>query len=217
MTYNFYVRTRTLAVALLLAVAVLAACNKKNASAKSSDPVEQKLQQLAGSGAKDCGHIKAAAQAEAKPASDCAMQEAQAKKPFYVAYDMPGLTVAVAGAPDGKLYAVQSQTQMTGNENSGSQPSGPPQITVNPCPSELRMASSGRVTCYSAGSFGAMGGANPHGGGMAMPPGGMMNPHGGSMPMPPAGTPNPHGASAMPSSHGSANKDNSSAQPASKK
>lgn len=181
-------------------------CNKKTASAKSGDAVDQKLQELAGSSAKDCGRIKHGSEANPKPASDCAMQSAQAKKPFYVAYDMPGLTVGVAESPDGKLYAIQSQSPQTDDQKPESQPVGQAQVTVTPCPAELRIASSGRVTCYPSGSFGTATGTNPHGGGMMMPPEGTMNPHGGNMTMPPPGTPNPHGTMEMPNSHGSATK-----------
>ncbi len=153
----------------MIAATLLAGCNKQTSSANSADPVEQKLQELAGNGASNCGRVKSLNPTDTKPASDCAMQAAQAKKPFYVAYEMPGLTVAVAGASDGKLYAVQSQSELPAE---GQQPASPAtaQLTATPCPSELRVASSGRVTCYAANSFGAMGGASPHGGGMMMPP-----------------------------------------------
>jgi hypothetical protein len=207
------VNMNKLAIALLLAAA-LVGCNKKTAPT-SGDPVDQKLQELAGSGATDCGRVKSVAPDQAKPASECAVQAAQAKKPFYVAYDMPGLTVGIAGSSEGKLYALQSEVpQPAEGQQSASQPA---QLTVTPCPSELRIASSGRVTCYPMGSFGAvggaMGGASPHGGGMMMPPAGAENPHGGGMMMPPAGTPNPHGSMTMPSTHGSATKNE---QPGSK-
>lgn len=182
----------TVIVALALA-AILSGCNKKNVSASSSsDQLEQKLQQLAGNGAQNCGRIKAVNDGQTKPASDCAMQAAKDKKPFYVAYDMPGLSVAVAGSGDGKLYAVQSQSLASAEGEAANQPTGPTELTVTPCPSELRLASSGRVTCFTPGSFGMnASGGSPHGGGMTMPPG-MANPHG-TMPMPPLGTPNPHG------------------------
>ncbi len=211
--YNLVVRTQTLAIALMLAVALFSGCNKKTPSASSADPVEQKLQELAGTGASNCGRVKSVNPTDIKPASDCAMQDAQAKKPFYVAYELPGLTVAVAGSSEGKLYAVQSESAPPAE---GQQPASPttPQLTASPCPAELRVASSGRVTCYAAGSFGAMGGAmggaSPHGGGMTMPPADGSNPHGGGMMMPPTGTENPHGgagtAPAMPSAHGDANQ-----------
>ena len=199
-----------LAIALILVAGVLTGCNKKTVSANSansSDAVETKLQAIAGPDAKNCGRVKSVAEADTKPASECAIQSAQAKKPFYVAYDMPGLTVAVAGSSDGKLYAVQSQSPAPAEGQQPAQSSGPAELTVTPCPSELRIASSGRVTCYPMSSFGAATGANPHGGGMMMPPASGANPHGG-MTMPPAGTPNPHGGSMMspdmPSAHGSA-------------
>lgn len=211
--------TRTPAIALVLAASLLAGCNKKTEPAKSGDPVVQKLQQLAGNGAADCGRVKSVAPADNKPASDCAIQAAQAKKPFYVAYELPGLTVAIAGASDGKLYAVQSQTAPPAEGQAESKTPAPSEVTVTACPAELRLASSGRVTCYPANSFGAMPGANPHGGAM-MPPSGAENPHGGGMMMPPAGTANPHGGAAsdtLPSSHGSATKNaNPPDKPASK-
>jgi hypothetical protein len=206
--YNLVVYTRTPAIALIVAASLLAACNKKTEAAKSGDPVEQKLQQLAGSGATNCGRVKSVSPAENKPASDCAMQAAQAKKPFYVAYEMPGLTVAVAGASDGKLYAVQSQSAPPQEDGQKAEPNtaAPSEVTSTPCPAELRMASSGRVTCYPANSFGAMpGGTNPHGGGMMMPPAGTANPHDGAT------------SDMMPSSHGSATKNtNPPDKPASK-
>jgi len=182
-----------------LALLLTVGCHKNQAPKAAGDEVDQKLQDLAGSKAKNCGRVPAGG--DVKPASDCAMQENQAKHPFYVAYEMPGLTMALAGAPDGKLYAVQSEAK------EGAEAAGPKQATVTPCPSELRLAQSGRVTCYAAGTF--MGsGAGAHGGGVAMPPGGMGmppagmnmpsmgggNPHGGGMMMPPPGTANPHGS-----------------------
>ena len=195
-----------LAIALLLATALIG-CNKKSASvsAGSGDPVEVRLLGAAGPNAINCGHVKSIAAPDTKAASDCAMQSAKDKKPFYVAYEMPGLTVGVAGDASGKLFAVQAQSPPPA---SGQQPAQlkPTDVTVTPCPAELRVASSGRVTCYSMGSFGATTGENPHGGSMMMPPASGNNPHGGMM-MPPSGTPNPHGdsmmAPAMPSAHGS--------------
>ncbi len=179
-------------IALVITVGLLTACSKS--TPKSSDPFEQALQTSAGSGATNCGRLQQQ-QADLQTASSCVMQAAQAKKPFYVAYDMPGLSVGVAGNSDGKLFAVQSQAG----------PDGKPAISTEPCPAELRVAQSGRVTCMSMGSMGmGMGGENPHGG-MAMPPGGMTmpgggdNPHGGTA-MPPMGTPNPHAGGAAPAS-----------------
>lgn len=172
-----------LITALVITTLVLSACNKNpnTSSAAPKDAVEQKLQEIAGSSAVNCGRFPVqTAETQLKTASDCAIQAAQGKKPFYIGYDMPGMTVAVAGASDGKLYSVQVQERGA--------------VSSEPCPSELRVAPSGRVSCYAPGTFGggAMG-ANPHGGAM-MPPsgqaGGMMNPH---EIIPPAeSTPNPH-------------------------
>jgi len=100
-----------------------------------------------------------APEAQSKAASDCAMQASQSKHPFYVAYDMPGMTVGVAGNADGKLFTVQAQ---------GEGPSAT--VTAGDCPSQLRVASSGRVTCFAPGDMGGLSGHT------AIPPG-MPNPH----------------------------------------
>jgi hypothetical protein len=92
---------------------------------------------------------------------------------------MPGLTVGVSGDAAGKLYFVQLEHA----ENA--QPGVKAAIQSGPCPSELRVAQSGRVTCFAAGTMG------PGTHGITMPPMGMENPHGG-MSLPPTGTPNPH-------------------------
>jgi hypothetical protein len=88
------------------------------------------------------------------------MGAAQDKHPFYVAYDMPGMTVGVAGDAEGKLFTVQAQ--------------GSANVSSGACPSQLRLAPSGRVTCFAPGDMGSMGG------GVHMnAPTGMMNPHAG--------------------------------------
>ncbi|MBZ5568063.1 MAG: hypothetical protein LAN64_09460 [Acidobacteriia bacterium] len=151
-------------------------------SAKSADPVSQKVEELAGSGAGDCGHVRSQAQEQTQKASDCAMQAAKAKKSFHVVYDMPGLTVGYAGNSQGKMFSVQAEQP----ENA----SAKAEVKTTPCPAELRVAQSGRVTCMALGAgMGTVGGANPHGG---MLPSTGQNPHGG-ISMPDLGTPNPHG------------------------
>ncbi len=168
-------------VLALLSAALFTGCHK---SAAPQDAFEQKLQETAGGNATNCGRVQQQAP-EVKKASDCALQAAQAKKPFYVGYEMPGLAVGVAGSSDGKLFTVQSETSQ-----------GQAKVTATPCPAELRLAQSGRVTCFPMGGMGMdMGGASPHGG-MTMPPATGANPHGGMM-MPPAGPPNPHAGSDM--------------------
>jgi hypothetical protein len=170
---------------IILAVAAicLSGCKKSTtpsqSTAKSSDAVQQKLQELAGSGATDCGRLQSLAEEHMKPVSDCAMQAAQSKRPFYVAYDMPGLTTGVSGDATGKLYFIQAEQPQS------AQPDVRVAIESGPCASQLRVAPSGRVTCFAPGTMGT--GAH---GGMPMPP--AENPHGG-MGLPPSGTPNPHG------------------------
>jgi hypothetical protein len=104
-------------------------------------------------------------EAQTKSAGDCAMQASQGKKPFYVAYDMPGMSVGVAGNAEGKLFTVQSQ--------GGS-------VTGGDCPSQLRVATSGRVTCFAPGDMGSMSGSHAAG---TVPAGGA-NPHMGGVPPP---------------------------------
>lgn len=177
---------RTTLILLTLAASLQVACNQSSApaavAAKSGDVVTQKLQEQAGSGATDCGRIKSQEPDKVKSAGDCAMQAAKDKRPFYVAYDMPGLTAGYAGNAEGKLFSVQSEQP----EAAGAKP----EIKSAPCPGELRFAQSGRVTCMMPGSMGGAG-TSPHGG---MPPATGANPHGGMMDMPNLGTPNPQGA-----------------------
>ena len=184
---------RILLIILTIAIASLVACNKSSAPAsvsaksgdtvKSADPVQQKVQDLAGSDASDCGRVTSKVPEHTQKASDCAMQAAKDKKAFYVVYEMPGLTVGYAGNSQGKMFSIQSEQP----EN----PSVKAEVKVTPCPAELRVAQSGRVTCMPVGTgMGTLGGANPHGG--AMPPATGENPHSG-ITMPNLGTANPRG------------------------
>jgi hypothetical protein len=172
---------KNVALILILALGCLAACTKPTAPAASnspapsspkSDAVQQKLLEYSGTAATDCGRLDIKApEPQLKSASDCALQAAQAKHAFYVAYDMPGMTVGVAGNNEGKLFTVQSQ---------GSGPA--PALTSGVCPSQLRVAASGRISCFAPGDMTSMG--DSHAGG-SMPRAGMANPHA-------AGAPNPH-------------------------
>jgi hypothetical protein len=150
---------------LLTLLIGLAACNKastpnaasSSASSKPPDAVQLRLQEYAGNSAANCGRLDVhAPDAQSKSVADCAMQASQAKRPFYVAYDMPGMVVGVAGNAEGKLFTAHSEG---GAVSSGA------------CPSDLRLAASGRVTCYAPGDMGSMGAGHT-----AIPPG-MPNPH----------------------------------------
>ncbi len=164
-------------VFIILTLCSLTACNRAaspaaptsaaSSPAKPADAVTQKLQEHSGANATDCGRLDiSATEAQLKTASDCALQASQSKHPFYVAYDMPGMSVGVAGGADGKLYTVQSQGTGTAAT-----------VTSGDCPAQLRVASSGRVTCFAPGDMGSMG--SGHGGDVS----GMANPHasGGAM------------------------------------
>jgi hypothetical protein len=142
-----------------IAVLTLTACSNKQptTSPKTPDAVQLKLQEYAGKSAANCGRLDVhAPEAQSKSAADCAMQASKAKHPFYIAYDMPGMVVGVAGDADGKLFTARSEA---GAVSSGD------------CPSELRLAASGRVTCFAPGDMGSMGAGHT-----AIPPG-MPNPH----------------------------------------
>jgi len=151
-----------------IAVLTLAACSHKQpttsaaaapstTSSKTPDAVQLKLQEYAGNSGTNCGRLDVhAPEAQSKGAADCAIQASQAKHPFYVAYDMPGMVVGVAGNADGKLFTVRSEAGA---------------VSTGDCPSELRLAASGRVTCFAPGDMGAMGAGHT-----AIPPG-MPNPH----------------------------------------
>ena len=161
---------KNLVVVPWIALCFLTACNRPAntpassadaVSASPADPVRQKLLDLAGSSATDCGRLDVRATEDLlKSASVCAQMANQKKQPFFVAYDMPGMTVGMAGNAGGKLFTVQSQ----GEGSSAA-------LTSGDCPSQLRVASSGRVTCFAPGDMGSMGAGHT-----AMPPG-MPNPH----------------------------------------
>ncbi len=169
---------------LLIAVCVSSGCKSSSPSSTSAtnaasapnanDAVAVKLSELAGSGATNCGRLKTQGSNEMDAASKCAIQAAQQKRSFYVAYDMPGMTVAVAGNADGKLYTLQSQAGGAG-------------LVADTCPAELRVAPSGRVTCYAPGTFPMGPGAGSHNS-MTMPPAMGANPHQQGA----VGQPNPH-------------------------
>jgi hypothetical protein len=166
---------KPLLVALIAAVC-LVGCKKTSSPAAPSRPddaVQLKLKELAGSGATDCGRldVKAADQA-LTGASSCATKAAQDKHPFFVAYDMPGMSTGVAGNSQGKLFAVELQGAGTGA-----------QLSSGACPAEMRIAKSGRVTCFIPGTMGlSPTGADPHSG-ISMTPGGQPA-QGGFLPQP---------------------------------
>lgn len=145
-----------------------AACTKSKPAGSSAvantavDAIGQKLRDYSGGSATDCGRFDVhATGVQLKAASDCAQNAADKKQAFFVAYDMPWMSVGVAGNADGKLFTVQSQG--TGTSTA---------LTSSDCPAQLRVASGGRVTCFAPDDMGSMSG---HGTG-AVPPG-TANPH----------------------------------------
>jgi hypothetical protein len=171
-----------LGVVLLLAVVHLgckkstgpAATQSPAAAAPVDDRVQVKLKELAGSGATDCGRLDVRADNDQLNRTvNCATKSAQEKHPFYVGYDMPGMSTGVAGNAEGKLFAVQLQGAGTGA-----------QLASGPCPAEMRVAKSGRVTCFIPGTMGLTPtSADPHSG-IPMNAAGGANPQGGMIPQP---------------------------------
>src|ERR1700687_6483470 len=103
------------ALALILALSCLTACSKQETTAVSSsnapsqgapshspDAVQQKLQEYSGAAATHCGRLDVMAKADQqKTAADCAIPASQSRHSLYVAYDMAGLAVGVAGSAGG--------------------------------------------------------------------------------------------------------------------
>src|SRR3954471_14285198 len=207
----------TFALILLCTVIAVAACNRgsgpsqpaasTNTETKTATPAQTgtsstpdamsaELTRLAGSGATDCGRIGMSG--DVQTASHCAMEANTAKKPFYVRYDLPipdaQMAIATVRTADGKLMSVQYDSKGWEKPLEGAKLSDDKTVAVGPCPApeNLRIASSGRVTCFPPTKMPP--GMTPHGGGAQMPP---------AMGMPPAGTPNPHksGTAAPAKSH----------------
>ena len=161
---------KNLLLLTLFPALILCACSKSSTQAASPssppssgpvsrtpDAVQLKLQEYAGAVATNCGRLDVrASEAQSKGAADCAMQASQGKKPFFVSYDMPGMVVGVAGNAEGKLFTARSEGSA---------------VSSGDCPSVLRLAASGRVTCFAPGDMGSMGAGHT-----AIPPG-MPNPH----------------------------------------
>jgi hypothetical protein len=162
------------------------------------DAMTAELTKLAGTGATDCGRIGMSG--DVQTASQCAMQANTAKKPFYVRYDLPmpdaQMAIATVRTADGKLMSVQFDSKGWEKPLEGAKLSADKTVAVGPCPApeNLRVASSGRVTCFPPTQMPA--GMSPHGGGAKMPPA-TGEPHGGMGTVAP-GTPNPHAKPATP-------------------
>ena len=176
---------------LFLTILSLSACGKPSkssaesstpaVSASAGDAVDKKLQELAGAGATNCGRLQSQVPAPMDAAAKCAMQASGKKQPFYISYELPGMIIAMSGNAEGKLFTLQGSSSQAGVATVSAS---------GACPSELRVAPSGRVTCFAPGTFG-MGMDATHGGGMTKPPAAGANPHEG-LGIPPPGHSNPH-------------------------
>jgi hypothetical protein len=159
-----------------------------------NDEMTAQLQKLAGADAKDCGTVPGVG-GEVQAASDCAMQSNSASKPFYVRYELPlpgtKMAIATVRATDGKLYTVQYAADGYKQASGGATLTADKKVMTMACADALRVASSGRVTCFAPQQNAGPMPSTPHGGLMTMPPASGMNPHGS---IPPAPGANPHGS-----------------------
>src|ERR1700685_377206 len=103
-------------------------------SSSDEDPVHKRLIELSGAGSVNCGDFKSSAPDELRAGSKCAEDSFRSNGPFFIEYEMPGLTVGVAGNTQSKFYCWQARCNGAG-------------LTGGECPAKLRVASSGRVTC----------------------------------------------------------------------
>lgn len=186
-------------IVFAIAACFLTGCQSKPSTqaenaASSNDPIQKKLRELSGDAAKNCGLLKSQLPSELQAASKCATEAAQAKTAFYVEYQMPGMNIALAGNAQGKLYSLQSQEGGAG-------------LVSGDCPAEVRVAPSGRVTCYAPGTFPMSAGAGSHTN--------MSSPTMSIPPMMGSGTAKPHGAAgAMPPGHPAVQTDQKTKPPA---
>jgi len=170
----------------------------RTAQPSPDDEMTAALKKLAGAEAKDCGTVPGKG-GDVGSASACAMDTNDQKKSFWVRYElpMPGsqMAIATARATDGKLYTMQYSADGYKQASAGATLSADKKLLTVTCPeAPLRVASSGRVTCFTPQQVGGNVSASPHGGGMAMPPG-AANPHG---KMPPASGQSPRGTNPPP-------------------
>src|SRR4051812_5822089 len=160
-----------------------------------NDAMTAQLKKVAGPDAKDCGTVPANS-GDLQSASGCALQSNDAKRPFWVRYELPlpgaQMHIATTLAADGKLYTMQYSSDGYKQAPEGATISSDKKLLTIPCPdAPLRVAGSGRITCFAPQQNAGNINASPHGGGMAMPGTMGANPHG---TMPPANGANPHGA-----------------------
>ena len=118
--------------------------------------LDTRLQDFAGEGATDCGHV--AVGKDPDTTTDCVLKAAAEKRPFFARYDLMGIDSQVAGAitgdEKGKVYAIKYDSA---GWTSGSVPDPPGthyavegHAIAYPCPApvKLRKTKSGRVTCF---------------------------------------------------------------------
>lgn len=136
---------------------VTIAAMREAARGPKSDPLlvlANRLKQLAGGAARDCGAVRLYARPEA--ATACALGTYAERKPFYVSYEEFGIDSDAAmgfGADaDGNAYKVgyDSAGWQTIDIRKNLRLSDANHITIERCskPVKLRKSADGRVTCF---------------------------------------------------------------------
>lgn len=128
----------------------------------TSEILDRSLRRLAGTGAKNCSHVRASS--SPKGATKCVLQQVSRNRPFYVRYDEWGVDSEVAGGLAGNATGVVAMQF----DSFGTSPEGYPVKTIFeyqnrlislrcPMPLQLRETESGRITCFMTEQSGIFG------------------------------------------------------------
>ena len=113
--------------------------------------LKQRLKELVGNTAVNCGHATSQSSLHPVDVTDCALQEYAAKKRFYARFDLEGgidVNVGVGFAYDGKkVYVVTSWRPISYDDEP---PSYPLQVYQCPLPVKLLKTKSGLLDCFAA-------------------------------------------------------------------
>jgi hypothetical protein len=123
-----------------------------------SDPflvLTNRLKQLAGEAARDCGSVRSYARPET--ATACALSTHADRKPFYVSYEEWGIdsnaAMAFASDADGNVYKVEYDSAavwLTSDRRKNLQLTDGNHVAIERCskPVKLRKSANGRIACF---------------------------------------------------------------------
>jgi hypothetical protein len=114
--------------------------------------LKQRLRELAGNSAVNCGHATSQSSLHPADVTDCALQEYASKNGFYARFDLEGgfdTNVVVGFASDGKkVYVITSWRAISWDGDEP--PSYRLQVYQCPLPIKLLKTKSGLLDCFSA-------------------------------------------------------------------